>query len=335
RVARASGPGYPYPDYPYEVRLPAGYTPERPWPVFLWVNGKGTSDGGWRVWDAALPDTILVSPRLRADDPANPDSPTYATARAAFMAILPDLSASFAVDTDRVSVGGFSMGGCFAWTWAIALGDRLAASVPGAGFATRDPRLAANCLGVPLWIVQGGKDPTITEADFRAPLPVLEGAGAEFVWDFHPELGHSLPAESMPRIAGWLAERRRVPEPRRIAQVMASAMNPWGRHAWVRLTRWKGVVDLGAEVGEDNEVALTVAPLEGHDPPSLQGLEVYLNDALVDLDRPVTVRLNGREVHRGTVGRDPALALDLYLERRDLARIHTARVVVEGEDLSR
>lgn len=324
-------PGFPYADYPYAVRLPEGYDPARNWPVLFWIQARGTDDSGWSVWDERLPDHILVAPRMRADDPDWPGSPTFETAHAYLEAILPDLFAAYAVDTDRVHLGGFSFGGSIAWSYATFLADRAASVIAGAGYAVEDVRLMVGCRGVPIWSTYGGKDTTLPLDLALKPIHRLEELGYEHVWDHDPKRGHELPAASMDRLAEWLRGRVRRGDPRSLSQATSPKVNPWGRHWWLRLTRWKNLVELGAEVAEDNALHLRLGGLEGYHPPSVQGLEVCLSDAWVDYAKPVTVTINGLVVHSAVVRPDPGLALDLYLERRDPALVYNARVVLEGE----
>ena len=53
-----------------------------------------------------------------------------------------------------------------------------------------------------------------------------------------------------------------------------------------------------------------------------------MNDALVDLDKEVVVELNGKEVFRGKVTRQPAVIFQSLLERLDEKAVATAVVKI-------
>ena len=55
-------------------------------------------------------------------------------------------------------------------------------------------------------------------------------------------------------------------------------------------------------------------------------LDVLLHDALIDLDKPITIRMNGRLAFRGMVERRVQTLLELAAEEGDFERVFSARV---------
>jgi hypothetical protein len=55
-------------------------------------------------------------------------------------------------------------------------------------------------------------------------------------------------------------------------------------------------------------------------------LRVYLDDAMVDLDKPVTITVNGRKLHDGVVKRSMDVLIEEAHKRHDLGMTFTAIV---------
>ena len=58
-------------------------------------------------------------------------------------------------------------------------------------------------------------------------------------------------------------------------------------------------------------------------------IRIYLNDELVDLNRPVTVRINGKKVFRGKVQRRLKAIVESCALYQDPCRLFPASVVVD------
>lgn len=77
----------------------------------------------------------------------------------ALNALLDEVSATYAVDTDRIYLTGLSMGGYGTWYLATKYPERFAAIVPIASGG--DPEKACALKDVPVWAFHGAKDDVI------------------------------------------------------------------------------------------------------------------------------------------------------------------------------
>jgi hypothetical protein len=66
------------------------------------------------------------------------------------------------------------------------------------------------------------------------------------------------------------------------------------------------------------------------DAPALQSAHLLLNDAIVDLDKPVTVKLNGKTVFEGPVERSVPFLLDWFATNRDRGDLYWNRIRIAG-----
>ena len=234
------------------------------------------------------------------------------------------------VNRDRVYFAGHSMGGYGTWTLGAHHADRLAALAPAAGAATpvfgsdgsvQDviEGVVPNLRNVRIVIYQSDDDPRVPPEPNRVAVQKLAEArerwgGFDYEYWEVPGRGHELPPGGTGAHLQKIVSAERDPLP---AKVVWQPALTWKRHfywlGWDRPARGAVVV---AEVDrERNEVRVEC-------PVNPQGLSVFLDERLVDLEREVVVSLNGTEVFRGRPARslatlvqsgacgDPALTFD-------------------------
>ena len=205
----------------YLLFLPKGYDAkgERRWPLILFLHGAG--ERGTNVWNVAKhgppkiataqPDFpfIVVSPQC-------PDRQIWSKDQ--LLALLDDVIARHAVDTNRIYLTGLSMGGYGTWDLGLAHPERFAAIVPICGggqiiavLLGRGDRWAAlQTLGV--WAFHGGKDPVVPLEESQRMVDALKKAGVPDVkFTVYPEAGHEswTQAYKNPELYEWLLKHER------------------------------------------------------------------------------------------------------------------------------
>lgn len=173
----------------YLARLPAGYSPERSYPLLIaFHGGGGSAESAHARWSAASPGFLLICPQgtARMGWQIGTGQLEY------ILACIDDALARFAADPARVYVTGHSMGGHVSWNLATFHALRFAAVAPTAAapmFLDELDRL----LDLPLYVVHGGRDnivdlPTNRRAEQYVNshggslvLTVVENAGHEFI----------------------------------------------------------------------------------------------------------------------------------------------------------
>jgi predicted esterase len=165
------------PDTAYRVQLPPEYDPYRRYPVVVTLHGQSTNPvqqidwwcgsfdekKGVRTGQATRHGYIIVAPQW-----ANEGQRKYEYSRAEHTAVLNalrDACRRFSVDTDRVYLSGYAMGGDAAWDMGLAHPDLWAGVVPIT--ATADSNRYNYCQlywknaqSVPLYFVGGEYDAT-------------------------------------------------------------------------------------------------------------------------------------------------------------------------------
>lgn len=201
--------------------LPKGYSAkaERRWPLILFLHGAG--ERGTDIWKVATHGPaknvtgetdfpfIIVSPQC-------PEHQVWSND--VLLALLDEITARYAVDTNRVYLTGLSMGGYGTWALGLAHPEKFAAIVPICGggqmisviLSSRDKGPALKSLGV--WAFHGGKDPVVPLEESQRMVDALKKAGLPDVkLTVYPEAGHDSWTETYknPELYDWLLKHER------------------------------------------------------------------------------------------------------------------------------
>ena len=143
-----------------QLFVPAGYVPDRTWPLVVFLNGVGENGtDGEKQLRAGLP------ARIPKDFPAIGLFPQckgpWKFVGDDELMVMEAVSAAqqeFRIDAKRILLTGISQGGCSTFDLGAKYPDFWAALVPvcGAGYAGDAPRIKA-----PTWIFHGEKDPAV------------------------------------------------------------------------------------------------------------------------------------------------------------------------------
>jgi hypothetical protein len=240
-----------------------------------------------------------------------------------FQRLIEDYVALRGVDVDRVYLMGYSAGGDGVWQLAPRMADRFAAASMMAGHPNEASLLGLRNL--PFAIFMGGNDGAYNRnriaAERGAELDRLEKGdpgGYVHMLRIYEGLGHWMnrkDAEGVP----WMAAFRRNPWPKKVVWQQDDVVHR--RFYWLQIPE-------GTPTGDRPKIVATVdgqaIRLEGEAPSTIQ---LCLSDQLLDLDRPVTVTLNGRDFYSGPVKRQASAILASLAGRADATSAATAIVV--------
>jgi len=109
----------------------------------------------------------------------------------ALMALLDEINASYLVDSKRIYLTGYSMGGNGVWYLAYKHPQRFAAIAPmsGASNVWWTSRLKV----IPSWVFHGEKDDLVPARESEEMVASLRAKGADVRFSLNPERGHSPP----------------------------------------------------------------------------------------------------------------------------------------------
>jgi pimeloyl-ACP methyl ester carboxylesterase len=239
-----------------------------------------------------------------------------------FQRVIEDYVALRGVSPDKVYLMGYSAGGDGVWQLAPRMADRFAAASMMAGHPNEASLLGLRNL--PFAIFMGGNDSAYNRnriaAERGAELDRLakEDSGA-YIHSLHiyEGLGHWMKrkdAEALP----WMAQYRRQAWPQRVVWQQDDVVHQ--RFYWLQIPDRASIKDRQKLVATANENTIV---LEGEVNP---GLVLRLSDQLLDLDKPVKITANGREVYSGQPIRRAAAILASLEERADPSAAATALI---------
>lgn len=207
--------------YRYEVYVPVNYSPKTSWPVIVTLHGNGLQGtDGMRVTGPGFASRIRDNggpfPAIVVFPQAQPGTRWfYPEMEALIMAELHQTIREFSVDTTRLYLQGYSMGGTGTLRLAAHRPNTFAALVVVAGRVEDGPRyspteieidrkanlflaapdpfeaLAAKIKSIPIWLFHGDADTTVEVAQSRRLAAALERAGAQVHYTEYPGVDHT------------------------------------------------------------------------------------------------------------------------------------------------
>ncbi|MBL8863044.1 MAG: hypothetical protein JNK02_13695 [Planctomycetes bacterium] len=328
----------------YLVAIPRTYDPTKPAPVVL-DPGHGTGAGKSQrekadftpyfrhSADAAGLEAALVvrseiveqigAGGLQGERPEDEIA-------AVFDALFADLGSRFAIDPDRIYVGGISQTGFWSWYLGRARPDRFAGLAPIAAVTWQVDRYLDCYANLPVYVVHGELDPickveqprrtTQLLKDLGFPVSYVELPGAEHGGPVFGRLGEAL---------GALAKTPRDPWPKRVRRALLTSKAP---HAyWARVTKLEREGD--GRAGSP-PVAHLDARIDGQkiviESRGIAALELALATELLDLSQPVEVVWNTQTVHDGLVPASFSTAVEVALAKADWRGAGPARLALKA-----
>ncbi len=277
-----------------------------------WENQKklyGTVDGvyfvprsptdTWNMWHQAYMDDFLLQ------------IVTYAVAR-------------LQVDPSRVYLLGYSAGGDGVYNLATRLSDRFAAAAMMAGHPG-DAQIE-NLRNLPFAIYMGADDTAYNRSGLAVEwlesykkLHEEDSQGFEYDINIYANKGHWMDGMDGSAI-GWLANYQRTSNPRRVIWIQDDVLHSYKYNLEVSHPqqgfRVEQVVDY-----ENNTLYI--------DTDHYSEVTIWLNDYIVNLDKPVVVLYNGREVFNEMVYREESTIIDCFNKRLDPSYIYWAKIAVK------
>jgi hypothetical protein len=122
----------------------------------------------------------------------------------------------------------------------------------------------------------------------------------------------------MPRLCPGWRQHRRQPWPHKVVWVQDDVVHR--RFYWLQIPLDAPITDRARITATIEANTITVT---GDVPP---GLQLRLSDALLDLDQPLTVLVNGKEVFSGKAVRQAAVLRESLEERADAASAASALI---------
>jgi pimeloyl-ACP methyl ester carboxylesterase len=206
----------------YVVLLPPEYHPLRSYPAVVALHaGNGPLEiAQWWAEEASKRGYIVIAPEYNLQ--GQPRDYRYTSSEHAAVEIaLRDARKRFAIDPDRVFLGGVLLGGNMAWDFALAHPDLFAGAAIISGLPAKYvPAYRDNAKLIPLFVVLGDLAPA--NSDLLLPFSnslIARNYDVTHV-EYYKRGLEPLP-EELPAIFDWMDAHRREPYPKEFQAVTA------------------------------------------------------------------------------------------------------------------
>jgi dienelactone hydrolase len=331
--------------YQYALYVPLSYQPIRDYALVICLHGAGfTGETYLERWQTRLGEQyILVCPTYGRGD--------WWTRQAEelVLATIQSVQARYRIDPHRIFLTGMSNGGIGAYLIGVHHAPLFAGLAPMAsGLDDVLMPFLENLRSTPIYMIHGAKDQVMPVELSRAIARELTRLGYPFVYREHERIhpmagGHFFPREELPALVDWFGSRRRDPFPRHVTVVRdATHLAPFG---WVRIDTTDRIAAFSEDLTDSRDEAIVnrryarleaevVAPNRIEVRTRLvRSYSLYLNQALVDLAKPVTVVTDGRISYEGTVTPSVETLLRDARMRQDRKRLFPVMLSVTVEGL--
>ena len=340
----------PNPDQPteYALWLPPEYHPLRAYPTVVALHDGGGPESAVEWWapEAARRGYIVVAPEYNLKN--QPKDYRYsADEHAAATLALRDARRRFAVDGDRVYLGGQLLGANMVWDYGLAHPDLFAGIVAVSGLPAKYAWIyETNAKRLPLMIVEGdliGDMSTAKTGLIFEYAKKMMGHNWDATYVEHYQRGLEDFPEDAVAAFDWMDRRRRDPYPKEFEAVTCRAGD----------TRYYGVVvgefsagralapgqvdPIGKLVGDPNGRPVRPASIEvkvkaqgslvAIKSAGLRQVDLWLSPKVVDFTKKLEIRANDKST-RGQPTFDLATMLDDLRARGDRQQTYAAKVPV-------
>jgi hypothetical protein len=290
--------------FSYALWLPAKYDAKKPYPLLLCIPDQGQDPKTLitEKWtDPTIRDNAIIACVPMPKDPAvwlENGVQGKEVGASNMLFTLGKLLRNYAVDSDRIFLVGWGRGVEAAVTYAARYPDRFAGVVGRSGDAP-DELPVENMNNLPLFFAGAGGKATELEEKLKklgyTTFSRKDDASEADIWS-------------------WVQAHPRIGNP---PEVVLYPGNQAAHAYWLESVATDAQSTVYIKAKLDRTANTIVVEGEG-----ITKFQVYFNDAMLDLDKPIKVVANGNEVSR-TIPRSAMMALGfLYTARSDPGRFY-------------
>lgn len=350
------------------VRIPQNYDPTRAYPLLYALHGTGGDGPGFLPFAELLlgqrrDDFVIAAPTGYGQRVIQEDGPPSSE----HMAVLTAVRKYAHVDSDRIYITGYSLGGHTTWTVAVLHADQFAAAIPMAGSLLLPDvdklwdDFLPNLSNTAVLCCWGAKDTKSADGTVESEHGGVAGmnrklierarqAGVAAVGQEDPEKGHGGVRPQADLLEQALSKRR-AHDPARVSHKFRRVID--AQTYWLEAREWKGkewtesVFKSTLKPGEDphdaliREIRYRLGQLEGERAgqtisikrKNVDDIMVWIGDTPdtgIDWSKPVLIKASGNKAFEGVLKPSVLLCLREAQRTGDFDRLRWAGVRVRN-----
>ena len=292
----------------YNVLLPPEYHPLRSYPAVVALHdGSGPQAAiDWCKEEAARRGYIVIAPEY--NQPGETHDYFYTeNEHAAVELALRDARRRYAIDSDRVFVGGQLAGGTMAWDFGLAHPDLFAGVFVISGLPGKYVfRYLPHVEKLPLYVAEGDLAPASNEIIFSEVLKPLLLKAFDATYVEYWRRGLEDFSEEAPVVFDWMDRRRREPCPKAFEASTARVSDDHFYGVVVRefqpgrTTAPEATEPLGKNLNPAiiKMKSSSLSNLLNIQVNGIHRLDVWVSPKLIDFKRKIEVRINGKPYYK-------------------------------------
>jgi predicted peptidase len=277
-------------------------------PLFVALHGGGKGSGHWsfakKAWlgrvEKRFKNFVFFAPTVLQKNFA--EWAGRSVEEAYVQEVIKAIKRTYNVDTNRIYMAGYSMGGYGTWHVGGHEADVFAGLCSGAGGMlilrgeSWGKGIIANLMHTPIVSLHGSSDRPAPVWSDRKANEIMNGLQKKHKGCYvHKYMefpgGHQAAGQGINSALDWLFKYKRKPYPKKVVWEPKRKFNKY--FYWLKVNEPKIGQRIEAEI-KGNTIDLTTEDLDS-------GFSVFLNDELVDLSKPVVVKINGTILFKGMV----------------------------------
>lgn len=268
---------------PFTLNIPDGYSPDRPWPLLIYLHGAGGSHG--ERWGNPHPSPIF---ELFPDGRGRVGG-YVGNSGADVLEALAFVREHWRIDPEAIHLSGGSMGGFGSFTLGTRHPDLFASVIPWCGGGVFLP--VENLHQTPVFALHSDDDWVVPSLLAVPAMERINAVGGHAIMALATGYGHGIGswAEGHELMAAWRDPIRRQ-SPREIRQILYEAVDGGARGAWwASVSRWGARPSEPARfhlrVGSGNTLSARLS--------NVGELEIDLESGPIDPSLPLRVSVEG------------------------------------------
>ena len=319
-----------HPKYPIKYAL-IGDTSGKKLSLLVALHGggadKSANNGQWKIMQQLWKNdtfTLLAVPRVWDDSSSlgwNLESGIESV-----IAMIDELKRTYPIDTNSIYLEGDSMGAWGVYSIGTVEADHFAALFVNSG-GYSNPISLPNLLNTPIAIYIGEKDTHFKRLDYcRKAKEKLEEMqkqypdGYKLLYKEIAGKGHDVPKDVRLEGLQWLKKFSRNPLPKHVIWEPVSKNKK--HFYWLKIDELTQGMRIEAEIKDKVNVIIKTK--------SVSKFTLFLNDKLVDFNKPIKVEVNGAEKYNAKLQPSLTAILESYVAKEDAEMIFTARVEISN-----